>query len=54
MMPIGKNITMEEVKSVLSNFLIDKSLGTNRWTAEFFLHFFDLLGKEITEVVDES
>ena len=54
MMPIGKNITMEEVKSVLSNFLVDKNLGMNRWTIEFFLHFFDLLEKEITEVVHES
>ena len=54
MMPIGKNITMEEVKSVLSNFLIDKNLRTNGWTTKLFLHFFDLLGKEITEVVDES
>eukprot|EP00253_Pinus_taeda_P017008 PITA_17008 len=32
----------------------EKSPGPDGWTIELFLHFFDLIGPDITEVVEES
>ena len=51
---IGKQISHEEVRFVLSNFPVDKSPRSNGWTTEFFLHFFNLISDEITSVVEES
>lgn len=32
----------------------DKSPGPDGWTVELFIHFFELIGDELTEVVEES
>eukprot|EP00253_Pinus_taeda_P004149 PITA_04149 len=47
-------VSKEEVESVIKSMAKEKSLGPDGWTIELFLHFFDLIGAEITEVVEES
>jgi hypothetical protein len=49
-----KPVEKEELKKVLSNFKVDKSLGPDGWTVEFFSHFFDLVGEDLLEMVEES
>jgi hypothetical protein len=43
-----------EIREVLKLFAKDKSSGPNGWTVEFFSHFFDLVGDELLEVVEDS
>ena len=35
-------------------FSKDKSLGPNEWMVEFFLHFFNIMGKEVTDTIEET
>lgn len=46
--------TLEEIKYILRKFSKDKSLRPDGWTVELFLHFFDLMGNDLLEVVEES
>ena len=48
-----KPMDKEELKKVLTNFKVDKSPGPNWWTMEFFKHFFDLVGEDILEMIEE-
>jgi hypothetical protein len=43
-----------ELKAVLSFFKRDKSSGPDGWTVEFFSHFFDLVGGDLLEMVEET
>ena len=45
---------MDEVKNILMMFAKNKSPGHDGWTVELYPHFFELFGREITEMVDES
>jgi hypothetical protein len=45
---------LEDLKKILKAFACDKSPGPNGWTVEFFLHFFDLVGKDFLGMVEES
>eukprot|EP00253_Pinus_taeda_P008941 PITA_08941 len=47
-------VTKEEVEHVLKSMAKDKSPGPDGWTSELFNHFFELIGDELTEVVNES
>eukprot|EP00253_Pinus_taeda_P015727 PITA_15727 len=47
-------VTKEEVESVIKSMEKEKSPGPGGWTIELFLHFFELIGAEITDVVEES
>eukprot|EP00253_Pinus_taeda_P015318 PITA_15318 len=47
-------VTKEEVEATMKSMGKDKSPGLDGWTIELFLHFFDQIGAEITEVVEES
>lgn len=47
-------VTKEEVESVIKSMAKEKSPGPNGWSVELFLHFFEQIGEEITEVVEES
>jgi hypothetical protein len=49
-----KPVDKEELKKVLSNFKVDKSLGPDGWTMEFFKHFFDIVGEDLLEMIEES
>ena len=50
---LGKNVSPEEVMKVLKSFDVDKSLGPDGWTLDFFIHFHEDFIKEITEMVEE-
>jgi hypothetical protein len=43
-----------ELKAVLSLFKRDKSSGPDGWTVKFFSHFFDLVGGDLLEMVEET
>jgi hypothetical protein len=47
-------ITKDELKEVLAGFKNSKSLGSDGWTMEFYIGFYDLLEEEILRVVEES
>jgi hypothetical protein len=51
---LEKPCTKEEILEVLKGFTKDKSLGPDGWTVEFFLHYFELVGQDLLEVVEES
>jgi hypothetical protein len=44
----------EEILEVLKGFSKDKSPGPDGWTVEFFLHFYELVGKDLLDVVEET
>jgi hypothetical protein len=44
----------EEILKVLKVFSKDKCLGSDGWTVEFFLHFFELVEQDLLDVVEES
>jgi hypothetical protein len=46
--------TLQEVLAALKSFSKDKSPGPDGWTVEFYLHFFDLVGTELLELVEDS
>lgn len=49
-----REVTKEEVESIIKSMAKDKSPGPDGWTIELFSHFFDSIGAELTEVVEES
>lgn len=51
---VAKEVTLNEVLEVLRRFENDKSLGLNGWYLNFFLAFFDILGKDLLDVVNEA
>eukprot|EP00253_Pinus_taeda_P008007 PITA_08007 len=51
---LSSPVTKDEIESAMKNMGKDKSPGPDGWTIELFLHFFDLIGSEVTDVVEES
>ena len=51
---ISEPIGMKEVEKTLKGFSKDKNSGPDGWTVQFYLHLFDLLGKDLVEVIKES
>ena len=49
-----KELTEEELKEVLGSFQKDKSPGPDGWTIDFFLGLFDILGRDLLQVVEDS
>jgi len=47
-------ITMEELESTLKWFKKYKSPGPDGWTIEFYLAFYDLMGRDLLRVIEES
>jgi hypothetical protein len=47
-------VTLLEILSTLKGFAASKSLRPDGWIVKFFLSFFDLLGNELLEAVEES
>ena len=45
-------VSFLEIEGALKSFKKDKSLGLDGWHVEFFLHFFELVGKDLLSVVD--
>jgi hypothetical protein len=48
-----KEISKEELRGVLASFKKDKSLWLDGWTTKFFQHFFDIVGDDLVQVVEE-
>jgi len=47
-------VSINELKEVLFSFKKDKSPGPDGWTVEFFTVFFDLVSKDLLEMVEET
>ena len=45
-------VTLSEIELALKSFKKDRSPGPDGWPVEFFLHFFDLLGKDLLSAVE--
>jgi hypothetical protein len=45
---------LQEVLGALNSFNKDRSPGPDGWTVEFFLHFFDLVGTDLLDLVEDS
>ena len=49
-----KEVLEEELKEVLGSFQKDKIPGPDGWTIEFFLDLFEILGRDLLQVVEDS
>eukprot|EP00253_Pinus_taeda_P015079 PITA_15079 len=49
-----QEVRKEEVESTIKSMEKDKSPGPDGWTVKLFTHFFELIGDELTDVVEES
>jgi hypothetical protein len=47
-------VTLSELKDILHNFKKERSPGPDGWTSEFFIHFFDLVGEDLLQMVEDS
>eukprot|EP00253_Pinus_taeda_P020413 PITA_20413 len=47
-------VTKEEVEGVIKSMAKEKSPGPDGWAIDLYLHFFELIGEELTEVVEET
>jgi len=47
-------VTSKEVENVIKSMEKAKSPGPDRWPIEFFQQFFDQIGSELTDVIEES
>jgi hypothetical protein len=48
-----REVSLEELRGVFSTFKKEKSIVPDGWTVEFFEFFFDLLGDDLLQVVEE-
>jgi len=46
--------TLQEIHVALKSFSKDKSQGPDGWIVEFYLHFFDLVGLDLLELVEDN
>jgi hypothetical protein len=46
--------TKEEIYQVLKDFKREKSPGPDGWTVELYLHFFELMGPDLLEAIEDS
>jgi hypothetical protein len=51
---LEKPVSEKEILEVLKGFPKEKSPGPDGWSVEFFIFFFDLVAKDLMEVVEES
>jgi hypothetical protein len=49
-----KPVTLLELKAVLEHFKKERSPGPDGWTSEFFIFFFDLVGDDLLQMVEDS
>jgi hypothetical protein len=49
-----KPVTLPELKEILIHFKKERSPGPDGWTAEFFTFFFDLVGSDLLQMVEDS
>jgi hypothetical protein len=46
--------TKEEILEVLKGFTKEKSPGPDGWTVELYLHYFDLMGQDLLDAIEDS
>jgi hypothetical protein len=51
---LEKVVSKDEIYEILRGFAKDKSLGPDGWTVEFFLSFFELVGHDLLDMVEET
>jgi hypothetical protein len=51
---LEKAVSKEEIFEILRGFSRDKSLGPDGWTVEFFFNYFELVGQDLLEMVEDS
>jgi len=49
-----QSVSEEELLSVMKTFKKEKSPGLDGWTIEFFIHFYDLIKRDLLAMVEES
>ena len=49
---LTSRVTLNELESALKSFNKDRSPGPDGWPVEFYLHFFNLLGPTLVQMVD--
>jgi hypothetical protein len=49
-----KPVTLAEIKDILIHFKKERSPGPDGWTTEFFIFFFDLVGEDLLQMVEDS
>jgi hypothetical protein len=49
-----KPVTLSELKGILHHFKKERSPGPDGWTSEFFIHFFDLVGEDLLQMVEDT
>jgi hypothetical protein len=47
-------VTLSEIKDILIHFKKERSPGPDGWTTEFFIFFFDLVGEDLLQMVEDS
>jgi len=51
---LDRAVTKQEIWDILSQFSKDKSLGPDDWTVDFFTLFFDVVGDDLLDMVEDS
>lgn len=51
---VYKIVELKKVHSILKTYSKDKCPGLDRWIVELFLHFFDLMGQDLVQMVEQS
>jgi len=51
---LHKPVSLSELKQILLNFKSERSPGPDGWTSEFFCFFFDLIGQDLLQMVEDS
>jgi hypothetical protein len=46
--------TKEEILTVLKGFKKEKSPGPDGWSVELYIHFFDIMGQDLLDVVEDA
>ena len=46
------SVTLFEIEGALKSFKRDRSPGPDGWPVEFFIHFLDLLGKDLLSAIE--
>ena len=47
-----ESVSMTEIEGALRSFKNDRSPGPDGWPVEFFIHFFDLMGKDLLKAME--
>jgi len=49
-----KHVTLTELEAILKMFKKEKSSGRDGWSVEMYLHFFEIMGEDLLDLVEET